>query len=115
MAAVGVQARYCGGQLPNSTFPTWLDFAGMSARATLLLPFQRDIPDPDVRPQFVFAVAVILESLAQPAAGFAVAVAVHVANAGAGPHQMIGCAFRGDPNVAHAQLQVFIAFDVFDP
>src|SRR4029077_5772392 len=37
---------------------------------TRLLPFQRNVPDAHVRPQFVLAVAAILQSLAQPAAGF---------------------------------------------
>src|SRR5258706_6756381 len=79
-----------------------------------LLPFQRNIPHADMRPQFVLAVAAILQSLAQPAAGFAVAVAVHVADAGAGTHQVIVRAPDRDSYVAHAQLQIFVACNAGD-
>jgi hypothetical protein len=52
--------------------------------AGILLPFQRNIPHRHMRAQFVFTVAVIFQRLAQPAAGLAIAVAIHVADAGAG-------------------------------
>src|SRR5229473_1457521 len=76
--------------------------SGVGLGPGILLPFQRNIPHRYVRPQFVFALAVILQRLAQPAAGFAVAVAIHVADAGAGVDQAIARVPGVNPNVANA-------------
>src|SRR5258708_3011391 len=69
-----------------------------------LLSFQRDIPNSDVRAQFVFTFAMILQRLAEPAAGFAVAIAVHVADSSARVHHAISRVLiaNGNANVAHA-------------
>src|ERR1700722_7332527 len=80
----------------------------------VLLPAQVDVPNPDVGAQLVFAVAAILQRLAQPAAGLTVAVAVDVADARAGLDQSISRVLSSDANVADTQLHILITVDVFD-
>src|SRR5258708_6956730 len=81
----------CAGRQPATR--TW--------RGILLL-FQRNISHRYMRPQFVFAVAVILQRLAQPAAGLAVAIPIYVADAGAGLDQPVARVPGVNPNVANA-------------
>src|ERR1700730_246447 len=74
----------------------------VEAASSHLLPFQTYVSHRNVRAQLVFAVAAIFQGLAEPAAGFAVTVAVDVTDAGAGAHQVIGGALEVDPDVADA-------------
>src|ERR1035441_1369995 len=46
-----------------------------------LLPLQTNISHPNMRPQCVLTFPVILQSLAEPAASLAVAIAIHIADA----------------------------------
>src|ERR1700726_3751216 len=68
-----------------------------------LLAFQTDISYADVGPQFVLAFAVVLQRFAQPTAGFAVAIAGHVADAGTRVDYPISRTAIRDVDVAHAQ------------
>src|ERR1035438_1837732 len=106
----------CGAakRIDSSMTPTMPAFAP-SLPGTYLLPFQRNIPDRDVRPQFVFAVAVVFQGLAEEACADVSGAGVYVADAGAGAHQVVGCTAERNPDVAHAQLKILVALDVLDP
>src|SRR5271169_3646364 len=76
-----------------------------SIRRACLLSFQRNVSNSDVRAQLVLAFAAILQGLAEPAAGFAVAVAVHVADAYARMHHAISRGLIGYANVANTEFE----------
>src|ERR1022692_2837705 len=72
-----------------------------------------NVSHPNVRPQFVLPIAVILQSLAQPSAGLAVTIAMHVADAGTCIHHAIPRSPVGYADVANAQTQILITFNIF--
>src|ERR1035438_1210472 len=78
-----------------------------------LLPLQTNISHPNMRPQCVLTFPVILQSLAEPAASLAVAIAIHIADASTRIDQPISLAPIGHADVADAQTQVLVPLNIF--
>ena len=79
-----------------------------------LSAFEFDISNADVGAQFILAVAVVLERLAQPATTFAVAFAIDVSDASARVNEAVARVFGGNADIADSQVHVFVAFNAVD-